>query len=298
MSRQVATAYTGANISIVIGENTITNAFGVSYEVSQNKRPIYGYNSMHYDAVASGQVIVLGQLYLTFQHPNYLSTILKEYFESKDIVPDKYTNYGGITFGPDGIREYPFTGYRRTGSGARQDRSYSSVLDSLFDNSSFDANYLNMQSGGAYAGERELVGNSGTNMIVEGFNIYKVDTSPIYERNLPDEYKYVPRFSDGKPIDPKDNKSLENQKNSMYARPDQFTNNGAYNKKTGIDIVIGYGDPGLNGEDTGILSYMPSSSIILEGVHFIGESQQIMADDQPIMETYKFLARSKKTLLK
>ena len=80
MAREVATAYTGANVSLTIGSTLITNAFGISYEVTQNKRPIYGYNSMHYNAIAKGQVLVLGQLYINFQHPSYLSKVLNQYY--------------------------------------------------------------------------------------------------------------------------------------------------------------------------------------------------------------------------
>jgi hypothetical protein len=98
---------------------------------------------------------------------------------------------------------------------------------------------------------------------------------------------------------------------SRYSRPDQFTDNAVISTKTNssrepINIVISYGDPGYNPGTTqdfiegdfqsSILAYNPTVNVILKDIHFIGESQQVMADDQPVMEVYKFMARSKEVV--
>ena len=287
MAREIATAYTGANVSITIGSDLITNAFGISWELSQNKRPIYGYNSMHYDSVATGQVIVLGQLYLNYQHPNYLSRVLYDYFQEKQLAysgtlgtsasetwraggaPMKtlFTDSEGNDLPAGYIRE----SYR--GGANRQANTYSDVLENLHNDASLRANYASAFSSGAYFSSKSLSNDNG--QAVRSLNVVENEGSLGLSQNLSAEGK----------------RSI----GSIYARPDHFTNNEGLRDQ--INIVITHGTPALNGTSAGILSYMPSSSIILRGVHFIGESQQVMSDDQPIMETYKFIARVKETLI-
>ena len=245
MAREVSTIYTGANVSITIGDNLLTNAFGISYELSQNKRPIYGYNSTHFDAMASGQIIILGQIYFNYQHPNYLSSVLNDYFTNK--------NKGTIArlSDDDHRRDYA----KRNGL-LRQERNLDNVLNNIF---SDDFTKRAFQS----TLENGTIDNS---------------SEPAYLKNL----TMSERLADS----------------AMYARPDQFTDNTAAIENP-INIMITYGDPSLtDSAESGILSYMPSYSVILAGVHFIGEAVQVMADDQPVMETYKFMARNKYTLTK
>lgn len=281
MAREVATAYTGANVSLTIGPDLITNAFGISWELSQNKRPIYGYNSMHYDAVATGQVIVLGQLYINYQHPNYLSRVLYDYFQERN--PNNFTAASvGNSYGPlitnmlSATYNVPMESglLSNRGSANRQEASYSEILDALHKDPSLAANFGSAFSGGNTVTNRTIV-SSGDKGVDE------VQTS----------------INEGASLGLNQNLSRQGKRDiaSVYARPDHFTNNEGLVDQ--INIVVTYGDPGLNGESAGIMSYMPSSSIILKGVHFIGESQQVMSDDQPIMETYKFIARSKETLV-
>lgn len=243
MAREVSTIYTGANVSITIGDNLITNAFGISYELSQNKRPVYGYNSTHFDAMASGQVIILGQIYFNYQHPNYLSSVLSDYFANN--------NKGAISRLADYNHRAEYT---KRNAYLRQERNLDDVLNSIF-------------------------ADDYTKAIFEGTlenKQIKDEKDPAFIKNLTVAERSSP--------------------SAIYARPDQFTDNtSAVENK--INIVITYGDPKLSSpEESGILSYMPSYSVILSGVHFIGEGVQVMADDQPVMETYKFMARDKFTL--
>jgi hypothetical protein len=281
--RQVATAYTGANISITIGNKFIANAFGISWELSQNKRPIYGYNSMYYDSVASGQIIVMGQLYVNYQHPNYLSSLLSSYFQDAD-MEKIYTVGFGKTNGPDINNKGFVNEYTKRGGVARQDRTFDKSLNSIFESPEMMANL------GAIFTSGETI---------SGFKNFK----QVKNRgDANDKYRAVGQYdlidNEGAALAFSGNLGPRERRKSdaIYHRPDQFTNNGSAAEDS-IDIVITHGDPGLNDKSSGILSYMPASSIILRGIHFIGEAQQVMADDQPIMETYKFIARSKEALI-
>jgi hypothetical protein len=277
MAREVATAYTGANVSITIGSDLITNAFGISWELSQNKRPIYGYNSMHYDAMATGQVIVLGQLYLNYQHPNYLSRVLYDYFQRA--APNNYSSSAfGATYNPllisynDVSTKSGLIASR--GAAAKQSLSFDQVLDNIHSDPSMAANFTSAFTGGTFVSNRTI--SSAGGKAIDQIDTFVNEASSLeLARNL--------------------SRAGRRDVGSVYARPDHFTNNEALYDQ--INIVVSYGDLGLNNESAGIMSYMPSSSIILKGVHFIGESHQVMSDDQPIMETYKFIARSKESLI-
>lgn len=64
--------FCGSNVLIRIGDMPLLEATGLSVSVSESKRPIYGYSSRHFDAVASGQVLVQGQLLINYVHQDYL----------------------------------------------------------------------------------------------------------------------------------------------------------------------------------------------------------------------------------
>lgn len=64
--------FCGANVLIRIGRMPLLEATGLSLSMQESKRPIYGYSSRHFDAVASGQVIVQGQLIINYVHQDYL----------------------------------------------------------------------------------------------------------------------------------------------------------------------------------------------------------------------------------
>jgi len=285
MGRQVASIYTGSNISLTIGETLVGNAFGISYDLSQNKRPIYGYNSTLFDAISTGQVIVIGQLYLTYQHANYLSKIMRDYYN----FPNRSTDYkkdqvNGVidrnafirndenaqADAENTIREI-VTG-TTIGGAARQDKNYDELLNDLFNSPSKLQDYRSAFS----PRENQL----------NGIDLSKSNGKFGYASGSVTDPRNIQLFGD-----------LGSQ-DSLYKRPDQFSNNSSAAVWPGIDIVITYGDPKFNNEQTGILDYSNSFSTVLKSVHFIGESQQVMADDQPVMEVYKFIARDKYTLIK
>ena len=64
--------FCGANVLIRVGDMPILEATGLSISLQESKRPIYGYSSRMFDAVAAGQVIVQGQLLINYVHQDYL----------------------------------------------------------------------------------------------------------------------------------------------------------------------------------------------------------------------------------
>lgn len=71
-------AVSGAQIRVKFGSNTIVeDATAVQFTLSQGKKPIYGYASQLFDAIADGVVIVHGRIWLNFIHQGYLRLLLE-----------------------------------------------------------------------------------------------------------------------------------------------------------------------------------------------------------------------------
>ena len=270
MARTIATSYTGANVTLTIGSALIANAFGVSWEVSQNKRPIYGYNSVYYDGIANGQVIVLGQLYLNFQHPQYLSHVLQNYYQeiSDGFSKNKLSRADNEAGDQVMVGRIAAVNLLRTYDNIGEHPGDAKIIDSVFANPTLQADMTAALTGGSIVRVPSPEDSGNTAISAGGLN------SSLSERNL---------------------SSGQRSASGNVYRPDQFTKSGGVTNP--LNITITYGDPNLTNASGGITSYMPSSTIILRDVHFIGEAQQVMSDDQPIMETYKFMARSKEVVI-
>jgi len=110
--------HNGAQISVWFGDIWVNDISAISWQYSQEKRPLYGYASQHFDAVAKGQVFLQGSFTVNFRNRDYVSYIMKELpklyrdlqeesYDGKDsdkwraIRPmiSNHLKYG--TFGPD-----------------------------------------------------------------------------------------------------------------------------------------------------------------------------------------------------
>lgn len=70
--------FCGANVYLELNGAPILEAAAISYAVSDSKRPIYGYSSHLFDAVAEGQIIVQGSLVINYVRPNYLLAAIQQ----------------------------------------------------------------------------------------------------------------------------------------------------------------------------------------------------------------------------
>jgi len=68
--------YSGSQISIWFGDIWVEDINHVTFQYSQEKRPIYGYASQYLDAVAKGQVLIQGNFVINFREKGYLSYII------------------------------------------------------------------------------------------------------------------------------------------------------------------------------------------------------------------------------
>lgn len=68
--------YSGSQISIWFGDIWVDDINYISYQYNQEKRPIYGYASQYFDAVAKGQILIQGNFAINFREKGYLSYII------------------------------------------------------------------------------------------------------------------------------------------------------------------------------------------------------------------------------
>lgn len=69
--------FSAADIKIYLGDIWVDDAIMVSYALSEQVMPIFGYNSFTYDAVARGQRTINGMLEMNFKSVGYLQQVLE-----------------------------------------------------------------------------------------------------------------------------------------------------------------------------------------------------------------------------
>ena len=70
--------YSGSQIAVWFGNIYIDDIASIQWQRQQSKKPIYGYASQQFDAVAKGTVILQGSFIINFRQSGYLSMVMKE----------------------------------------------------------------------------------------------------------------------------------------------------------------------------------------------------------------------------
>ena len=89
--------YSGSQITIWFGNILIDDIYSIQWARSQGKRPIYGYASQQFDAVAKGTVIIQGNFVVNFRQRGYLPAVFKQ-IESLYKVYNKYSAEGDVPY--------------------------------------------------------------------------------------------------------------------------------------------------------------------------------------------------------
>lgn len=87
--------FCGANAIVSVNSMPILEAAGLQYEARDSKMPLYGYSSRHYDAVASGQVIVSGTLLVNYVHQDYLFRAIEKASSAEVSAEDLLADING-----------------------------------------------------------------------------------------------------------------------------------------------------------------------------------------------------------
>lgn len=68
--------YSGIDAEIYIGDQYVDEVFNIQYQIVQESKPIFGYNSYLYDEMAVGSRIVTGSFAINFTETNFLGKVL------------------------------------------------------------------------------------------------------------------------------------------------------------------------------------------------------------------------------
>lgn len=79
-------AVSGAQITVQLDNRVILDdCTAIQYTLTQAKKPVYGYHSQLFDAVAPGIVIVHGRIWLNFIHQGYLRALIEGAKQGTDL---------------------------------------------------------------------------------------------------------------------------------------------------------------------------------------------------------------------
>ena len=74
--------YSQIDANIYIGDFLVSDIQNISYSLSQNDMPLFGYNSYIFDEMALGNRIIQGVFTINFTEPRYIDKILKSHYAS------------------------------------------------------------------------------------------------------------------------------------------------------------------------------------------------------------------------
>lgn len=86
--------FSGAQISIYIGDILVDDIEHIQFNVTQTKRPIYGYASQYFHTVADGQILVEGTFSIPFKEADYIIATLDNYMAGRAPI-EEIENKGG-----------------------------------------------------------------------------------------------------------------------------------------------------------------------------------------------------------
>jgi hypothetical protein len=92
--------FSGSQVGVYIGDTLIDDIASIRFNVTQSRRPVYGYASQYFHSVSAGQVLVEGDFIIPFREPNYLLATLINYGRKSDPkirAQLKYENEKGVS---------------------------------------------------------------------------------------------------------------------------------------------------------------------------------------------------------
>lgn len=82
--------YSGSQVLVYFEDVLVEDAARIGWNVSQRRVPVYGYASQYFNALASGNVIANGSLWVYFKEAAYMPTILRHVAARKDPENDLF----------------------------------------------------------------------------------------------------------------------------------------------------------------------------------------------------------------
>lgn len=264
--------FSGAQAAIYIGDVWVDEITSISFQVSQSRRPIYGYASQLFDDVAEGVVLVQGQFTINFKEAGYLWLVLNRHKELQGL--------------PDAI-------YQNTKNTNRR-----GFLDSPFSARTSDKHQINRQNI-----EQIINGEISTferNRILTNLAASEGNKT-VQESNRRAERRRISASLGGYASESR-RAALQKDKGVGSAEGVFETFENAVWASTGSDLDMEHrrcDDPYLNPFDIYLTfgdfagtDYDNHTIQRLRDVYIVGASKQVVIDGQPIQEAYTFIARN------
>jgi hypothetical protein len=244
--------FSSSQTNLYIGDVLIDELVGLQFAISQRKRPIYGYASQLFDALAKATVIVEGSFEINFKESGYLFTVLNRFNRLNQqkgtplISPFISTKQLGTTKIRGASREAELGGVARANI-ERVLNADKELLDGTLTREQLTNHYQNLA-----ALHNELSGfNNPQGALPIAENIFEEFENQVWGT---DPLTDTPRRTDDSAFD-------------------------------GFTIYITYGD--FNSNDR-----INHTVERIDFVGLTGKSKLIMLDGNPIREQYTFLARN------
>jgi len=258
--------YSGSQVALYIGDVWIDEITSLTYSVSQNRQPLYGYNDQLFRDVSKGQVLVQGEFTINFKEAGYLFVILNRYKNLTEGKPTRmnpfisgdsvsHANIENMIANKDvNVRERNQMKQALAATYSKNNRTREGIEDERFA-IKYGFSEMTRTSAGA-----SLTGHASDPRLGAGSaeSLFEAFEDKIWGR--------------------KEDDLGEGSGRQDARRADQAELNP-------FDIYIAFGD--YAGSDKANHTIQKLTS-----VHILGTSKQIVIDGQPIQEAYSFIARN------
>jgi hypothetical protein len=265
--------FSGSQVALYIGDVLVDEVTAISYQVQQQKKPLYGYADEYFRAVSKGQILVQGQFSINFKEAGYLFLILDRYqtimhgktsFIKRNDFQHKPSLYPVGRRGP--FSDENFVLQESIEAIINNDKNSTTAFKRLEDlktlaGMSFD----DFKNKGGAERKSNLVHETSTKLrgfSSEGRAYGGVGTA----ENIFEAFEDAVWKSDQTTLNEETRRADDSRLNPF-------------------DIFLTYGDH--LGDNT-----VNHTIRKIAGVHILGSTQQIGIDGLPIQETYSFIARN------
>jgi len=261
--------YSGSQVCVMFGDTLIDNAISITFNVNQDKKPVYGYASQYYSFVASGKVLVQGLLTVAFKEAGYLFWPIRRFLQQQQSPGEwsspKYSvdKNGLITRGYDV---------------SKTDGTFRSAAQIAAQHRLMQANVEQMA---AWSAESPMTNQQAYNTLWRELGSLPDDTFEDWAEVFEDSIWYG---SDHKNPNARDQLFSKNLREDDELDEEAIYSHRRLDQYPAIDIWIVYGDMNAAANNHTVRKLLD--------VSFLGQSQTIEVSGEPIFEQYSFICRN------
>lgn len=280
----------GSQINILMGDVLLDSAVSISFGVSQEKAPVWGYANQYYAFTTDGHVLVQGSLAVAFKETGYLFWPAQRYQEKMQFL----FNLKGV--GQDYLNEQisknnAWTSPRYNYSGGKVVNSYKPGDYSLLEASKAGSNQAKKKTMRINVEQMVALMNNkdSTNSDVHRqYNQFWQELGSMSDNdfeNWADVFEDVLWYgSDPANAATRDKLFSKNLRIDASISDEDVLGHRRLDQYPPVDIWITYGDCNSAAANHTVKKILD--------VSFVGQSQTIEVSGQPILEVYSFFARN------